>query len=619
MKRETIRKKISSLTAKFAALLLAALGSAGSAWGATMQVTTQADLNTAVANAAAGDMVQVTTAGTYTLPTVPNNITIEGTVEGVAFNYPSAGQVASVPNGAKFKNVAFSFGDNHYTGFQHAGKIEMENCTLNGYFSTYASMTFVKCTFSQTIKQYHMWVYGTGGATVIYDDCTFNGQGKFLHLYQDNDIGKQTVIVRNCKFINNATEVGKAAINVKESCPSKNLILKYDLIIDNCTVEGPFPDHTTPDDTATFFDGGLYMLDSRLADPAATQVTITIDGKKVYPEPEAVTTVEVTGTTGANEAGTSANYTFVPKTTKGDDVTVGTAQTVAVSVATGDAADTTLAKFDMSDVLAAAVEKAGADAGNMTSVELLVKKSTPTATANSISYEVHPEAVVTVSKTGEADSTSTVELSNANLAANATFTFDLDVSSLNLAAGDQVKVTHSWAAYTDAAGASVAAGSETTLATVSNNKVSITTTHFSTWTLEGITIDPGTVAVVFAEDGTSTQHATLAAALTAAYDLSGDVAVQLVANTTGYAAICQKAGQNLTVNGGGNTLTGQLIVFGLSSYGDSTRTETLTIKNFSFTGASNKSDFYSDTDAFVYFTDSTSHYQRRYIVHNNCD
>ena len=302
---------------------------------------------------------------------------------------------------------------------------------------------------------------------------------------------------------------------------------------------------------------------------------------------------EITPTT------TEVNYT-VPVTVKdrsGNVVSETTAQEIAVSVADADIANTTLASVKIGDVVAKAIESVGEDATSVTAIEIQVK-STPGEAAQSVTYEVHPEAVVTVSKTGEAATSSTVELSNSDLAANATFTFDLDVSSLNLSEGDQVKVTHSWAAYTDAAGASVAAGSETTLATVSNNKVSITTTHFSTWTLEGITIYSGTVAVVFAADGTPTQYTTLAAATEAAYDLSGDVTVQLIANAAESATICQKAGQNLTVNGGGNTLTGQLIVLGMSSASDATRTETLTIKNFNFTGADSESAF---GNGFVFF------------------
>ena len=209
------------------------------------------------------------------------------------------------------------------------------------------------------------------------------------------------------------------------------------------------------------------------------------------------------------------NYT-VPVTVKdrsGNVVSETTAQEIAVSVADADIANTTLASVKIDDVVAKAIESVGEDATSVTAIEIQVKKSTPGEAAQSVTYEVHPEAVVTVSKTGEAATSSTVELSNSDLAAGATFTFDLDVSSLNLAEGDKVKVTHSWAAYTDAAGASVAAGSETTLATVSNNKVSITTTHFSTWTLEGITIEPSTVAVVFAANGASTQYTSLAAAV----------------------------------------------------------------------------------------------------------
>ena len=169
---------------------------------------------------------------------------------------------------------------------------------------------------------------------------------------------------------------------------------------------------------------------------------------------------------------TEVNYT-VPVTVKdstGNVISETAAQEIAVSVGNEDVANITLTSVKIDDVVTKAVESVGEDATSVTAIEIQVKASTEAAgEVSSISYEVHPEAVVTVSKTGEADATSTVELSNTDLAADAVFTFDLDVSSLNLADGDKVKATHSWSAYTDASGASVAAGSETTLSTVAAN------------------------------------------------------------------------------------------------------------------------------------------------------
>ena len=225
---------------------------------------------------------------------------------------------------------------------------------------------------------------------------------------------------------------------------------------------------------------------------------------------------------------TAATYA-VTAVVKTNDVEVAgsvtTEQEIAVRVADeGNVADTTLSKFEIGEVISKAVASAGEDATSVTKVEILVNASTESAgQVQSITYDVRPEAIVTVSKAGEADTTSTVELSNADLAADAEFTFELDVSSLGLSIGDSVRVTHSWDAYVDAAGNDIAAGSETTLATVAaGQKVRITTKHFSSWTLEGVTIGGETVAIVFAANGSEiAQYGSVADAISAGTTVNG--------------------------------------------------------------------------------------------------
>ena len=99
------------------------------------------------------------------------------------------------------------------------------------------------------------------------------------------------------------------------------------------------------------------------------------------------------------------------------------------ALADADVADITLTSVKIDEVVTKAVESVGEDATSVTAVEILVNASTESeGEVQSITYEVRPEAIVTVSKQGEADTTSTVELSNADLAADAEFTFELDVS-----------------------------------------------------------------------------------------------------------------------------------------------------------------------------------------------
>jgi len=192
----------------------------------------------AVLAAQAGDTVQIIKAGDYTLPNLPQNITIEGAVEGVEFSHTTAGSVASIPNGATFKNVTFNFGNVNYNGFQHAGPITMEGCTLNGRLTSYGDMTFTNnCTFNQSNSDYHMWAYA---GNLTYTGCTFVNEktGKFINVYNESGATHYDVVVDDCKFINNGSS-SKAALNVKATCGKKPL--DYTVYVSNSNVEGAFP------------------------------------------------------------------------------------------------------------------------------------------------------------------------------------------------------------------------------------------------------------------------------------------------------------------------------------------------------------------------------------------
>ena len=234
-------------------------------------------IDAAVAAAAEGQTVEVIMAGEYTLPGLPKNITIEGTVDGIVFNHTSSGNVASIPNGATFKNVAFNFGNVNYHGFQHAGTINMEGCTLNGKLFSYGDMNFTNCSFNQSNSDYHMWTYS---GNVTYTDCTFTNSetGKFLNVYNESGATKYTVTVNNCKFVNNASAANKAAINVKATSGSN--LLAYDVIINNCTTEGAFPEANWGD--ALVVLNPVVQVDDRTAS-GVDNITVTQDGVLIYP------------------------------------------------------------------------------------------------------------------------------------------------------------------------------------------------------------------------------------------------------------------------------------------------------------------------------------------------
>jgi len=252
--------------------------------------TTQAELNSAVSAAAAGDVVEITAAGTYTVPNVPNNITIKGAVDGVAFesigSYDSS--IASTSNGVTFENVTLKFGTENYHGFQHPGPITMNNCTVNGKFFSYGDMTFNNCTFNApgtaasgtSSKDYSMWVYGPG--TVNYNSCKFYAAGKTLNLYKE-DSASHIVNVTNCEF--HSIYKNKPAVVVKET--SGTTFLNYTVNIKNCTTDEGFPALGEFEDDKLFYyiDPSVAVCDRNSSQP--TGIYVELDGKQVYPIPPA--------------------------------------------------------------------------------------------------------------------------------------------------------------------------------------------------------------------------------------------------------------------------------------------------------------------------------------------
>ena len=208
---------------------------------AKIGTATFATLEAAVAAATEGQTVEICKAGTYTMPSLPQNITIKGAASGVVFNCEGSGNIAAVPNGATFENVTMKFGTNDYHGFQHSGEITMKDCTLNGKLFNYNNMVFDGCTFNApgteesgySIKDYSMWVYG---GNVTYTNCTFNSAGKVVNVYNDQVYTTPfSVTATNCTF--NSTVANKAAFNVKATCGSTALL--YEVTVEDCETETP--------------------------------------------------------------------------------------------------------------------------------------------------------------------------------------------------------------------------------------------------------------------------------------------------------------------------------------------------------------------------------------------
>ncbi len=244
---------------------------------ASKTISDQAGLNSALGEASTGDYLKLPV-GTYTLPALTKSVegvTFEGKLgeDGNPLTVIDLASVSYLPSGSSynynnvtFKNIQFKTWPKNsiYKGFQHSGNLLFEGCTFTGIHFSYGNETYKKCKFIQEEVEYNMWVYG--GTTVDYIDCTFEGKGKFLHVYNEGN-PLITVNIQGCKFI--STVLNKPAINIKGTCGTT--ILAYTVNIDNCTVSGAFPE----------INGGLWQVD-KPATAENNKITVNVKGKKVY-------------------------------------------------------------------------------------------------------------------------------------------------------------------------------------------------------------------------------------------------------------------------------------------------------------------------------------------------
>jgi len=189
-----------------------------------------------------------------------------------------------------------------------------------------------------------------------------------------------------------------------------------------------------------------------------------------------VTIGDITSPT-ISEDTNEATYS-VPVIVKDGDVTIETttAQNIKVSVDTAnDVASTRLSQISgLDNVVAAAVVSAGAQASDVTDIKVAVKSEVQASAASALTYEVHPEAIAYVNGTPAGNA---VVITNDQIAGS-TFTFKLDVTG-TFGEGSLVKATHKSDGHND----------DVKIYTVqkdsSNNLyILVTTTYFSTWTLQ---------------------------------------------------------------------------------------------------------------------------------------
>lgn len=303
------------------------------------------------------------------------------------------------------------------------------------------------------------------GATAIYQKCgtlnitggTITGNGTktdFVHNGNGANATGDAVVIENCGYPG-GTPVPSITGGTFTSTNAK-AVASYAWGSDRKPVTG-------------IISGGTYS--SNVNDLVA-------EGKMAVQDVQENNTYKVY----AVETNTTVNTAEVQQTMTVKDGEV-TKQTITISVtptseqsvtAEGEVA---LEQVDITSVIGNIIETADFGTAEQVSVTVELQVNADVTSSDladdtkTITFEVKPEAVVKINN----QAATAVELSNNNLAPNATFTFTLDVTAMGLNAGDQVKVVHK----------SIDPNYqyETFMATVwakdDKQYVTITTTHFS--------------------------------------------------------------------------------------------------------------------------------------------
>ena len=606
-----------------------------------------------------GEILGILVAGDYTLPSPLKNITLQGNVEGVVFNHTSGGNIASIPDGITFKKLTFNFGNENYHGFQHAGIINMVNCTINGKLFSYGDISFTGCTFNApgteasgiSSKDYSMWVYA---GDITYTDCTFKGAGKFLNVYNESGATRYTITASGCSF--NSTETYKAAFNVKETCGAKTL--QYTVNLSNNTINENFP-AASETDTLTVISG-LVQVDDRV--PGGTmdggEIVVNVDGEQKYitpriPRVAAIGDVEYVSLTDAlNAAQTGNTIVIYPGTVELPATAVipagvtlkgqgADATTVKITTTNGNGVKLTNPNITIQDLKidGSAITSSGYNTivnvkADGCVIDGVVMRGGGQSTWNSsiLVDTINAPATFTVKNSDITGAFRGVlrESCNANLVIENT---EIDaIYPFNIDGGNGGTITvsgsklHGWTSYsgvekvtfTNCQFSKGNSGYDCVAAYVDTEfndctfdgefdvyaQTSPFNFYFNDCTKAGEAVtrdkfmtqfpdDPdvwnkcntyvngelvGAVAKVVSGDQT-VEYKSLKEALNAAHEKTGDVTIMLLADIKEVAVIHQKAGLNLTLDGDGKTITGQLYIDGDGRYNDA---DMLLIKNIKF-------------------------------------
>ena len=109
----------------------------------------------------------------------------------------SAGLLSAEGTKVALQNLTFKSADREYTGF-NSKTLSFKDCTIEGQFCLYGDLvTFDNCTFNLGEGKY-IWAYTS--KKVVFNDCTFNTNGKAILIYNEGGIASQEIEVNNCVF-----------------------------------------------------------------------------------------------------------------------------------------------------------------------------------------------------------------------------------------------------------------------------------------------------------------------------------------------------------------------------------------------------------------------------------
>ena len=235
------------------------------AWIGTTGYATLAE---AINGASDGDTIRLKEGyyATYTTQNQPNysgkNLTFEGigekTVWQVGKTQPDPDKLGTEYNGdysfdgrgtemletVTFKNINFYVGTADYLGFIGIDNLVLENCIVNGKI-TYGgtkTATYKNVVFNAPTKDYSF--FSIDGDVVNFDNCTFNGDGKFINVYSHSEASNvtNTINFNNCTV--NSTAKNKQPLNIKNGDSTRDTGKTVNWII-NISGNNVFSDETT--------------------------------------------------------------------------------------------------------------------------------------------------------------------------------------------------------------------------------------------------------------------------------------------------------------------------------------------------------------------------------------